>query len=440
MEVVAIRENQPAPAEPAEIEAGGSQPCYATAEKVQEIQYYLSQEMWEAAKKAILDLTEIAPDAAEITEFIAAVSAGQSRAAAAAAAAAAPPPVVPKPSTSSPLIAAPKKPPVAPPAPAVEAAEDFVTEVESEPAPAHQPAPKFPLEKIAAPPTKAAPSLATPPATPSPVHHPAAPHAAEEAPLEDILVVPAQLTAPLALEDVLEVARARPPQPAPPIQRAAARERSTEDILTDFVQDMEKSDLADFVPRAKPEPVPPAKAHAAQAATTSPAAPVAAPRREAPVNGDMRDAESASVLSDILSELQEETDGAAEAEEDPETHYNLGIAFKEMGLLDEAIGELQKVCHAMDGGSSFSQPIQAYTWLAQCLVDKGAPEAAVRWYRRALQLPRLDDGSRCAIYYDLALAYEASGDNKSALANFMEVYGSNIDFRDVSSRIKALKS
>jgi len=73
-------------------------------------------------------------------------------------------------------------------------------------------------------------------------------------------------------------------------------------------------------------------------------------------------------------------------------------------------------------------------------VDKGAPEAAVRWYKKALQLPGLDDGSRCAIYYDLGMAFEAFGDKKSALANFMEVYGSNIDYRDVASRIKALKS
>ena len=154
----------------------------------------------------------------------------------------------------------------------------------------------------------------------------------------------------------------------------------------------------------------------------------------------MQDAESANVLNDILNELQEETAGAPEPEEDPETHYNLGIAFKEMGLLDEAIGELQKVCHAIDRGSNFSQPVQAYTWLAQCLVDKGAPEAAVRWYQRALLLPGMDSGSRCSVYYDLASAFEASGDKKSALANFMEVYGSNIDFRDVASRIKALKA
>ena len=109
-------------------------------------------------------------------------------------------------------------------------------------------------------------------------------------------------------------------------------------------------------------------------------------------------------------------------------------------LLDEAIGELQKVCHAVDDGAGFSQPIQAFTWLAQCLVDKGVPEAAVRWYERALKLPGLDLSSRCSIYYDLGVAYEAFGDKKTALANYMEVYSSNIDFRDVANRIKALKS
>jgi tetratricopeptide (TPR) repeat protein len=225
--------------------------------------------------------------------------------------------------------------------------------------------------------------------------------------------------------DIPEAPKAKPPKSSPPA--AAAKAKSTEDILSDFILDLEQSDLADFAPKQ------PSKAPA-------PAASAAAPAMERSSNGDMQDAESANVLSDILSELREETAEAAEPEEDPETHYNLGIAFKEMGLLDEAIGELQKVCHAVDRGAPFSQPIQALTWLAQCLVDKGAPEAAVRWYQKALHLPGLDDGSRCAIYYDLAAAYQASGDNKSALANFMEVYGSNIDFRDVASRIKALKS
>jgi tetratricopeptide (TPR) repeat protein len=234
----------------------------------------------------------------------------------------------------------------------------------------------------------------------------------------------------MAHEDVLDIPEPPKAKPAPARAAPSASSQSTEDILGDFVLDLEQSEeLADFVPKQRSAPAP----------TATPAV-VSAPAMSRLTNGDMQDRESANVLSDILSELREETEEAAEPEEDPETHYNLGIAFKEMGLLDEAIGELQKVCHALDRGAAFSQPIQALTWLAQCLVDKGAPEAAVRWYQKALLLPGLDDSSRCAIYYDLARAYESSGDKKSALTNFMEVYGSNIDFRDVASRIKALKS
>jgi tetratricopeptide (TPR) repeat protein len=241
------------------------------------------------------------------------------------------------------------------------------------------------------------------------------------------------------LENVLDIVEP-PPKPKPakatPQPAAQAAAQSTEDILGDFLQDLEKSDLADFAPKETPR-----APRAPAAPTPAPAmAAAAVPAIDKRSNGDMKDTESANVLSDILSELQEETSEAAEPEEDPETHYNLGIAFKEMGLLDEAIGELQKVCHAVDRGAPFSQPIQALTWLAQCLVDKGAPEAAVRWYQKALQLPGLDSGSRCSIYYDLGAAYQAAGDNKAALTNFMEVYGSNIDFRDVATRIKALKA
>src|SRR5437660_578645 len=68
------------------------------------------------------------------------------------------------------------------------------------------------------------------------------------------------------------------------------------------------------------------------------------------------------MFNELKSELEEDTATTA-AESDPETHYNLGVAFREMGLLDEAIGELQKVCQLADKGNSFSQLMQTYTWL-----------------------------------------------------------------------------
>ncbi len=146
-------------------------------------------------------------------------------------------------------------------------------------------------------------------------------------------------------------------------------------------------------------------------------------------------------LSQMFGELKQELEEEPIAgDEDPETHYNLGVAFREMGLLDEAIAELQKVCSAVERGLPFNQLIQTYTWLAQCFLDKGVPEAAVRWFEKALTIPGLDNESRLAIHYDLGSAFEAAHDNAAALRHFTEVYGTNIDYRGVAERIQALKS
>jgi pilus assembly protein FimV len=146
-------------------------------------------------------------------------------------------------------------------------------------------------------------------------------------------------------------------------------------------------------------------------------------------------------LAEMFGELKQDLEsGIAATDEDPETHYNLGIAFREMGLLDEAIGELQKACQCFDRGRPFPQIMQTYTWLAQCFLDKSLPEAAVRWYDKALNVAGIDGETRVALHYELASAYQAAGDKPSALKHFMEVYGNNIDYRDVAERIKALKS
>ena len=146
-------------------------------------------------------------------------------------------------------------------------------------------------------------------------------------------------------------------------------------------------------------------------------------------------------LSEMFGELKQELEEeVAAGDDDPETHYNLGVAFREMGLLDEAIAELQKVCNSIERGQPFAQPVQTYTWLAQCFLDKGVPAAAINWYEKALKIPGLDNEARLAINYELGSACETAMDKPAALRHFTNVYGANIDYRDVAERIQALKS
>jgi len=268
---------------------------------------------------------------------------------------------------------------------------------------------------------------------------------------------------------------------------AAAEKPKDAGVLSDFVADLEDSlgdGFLEEAPVAPPDPPPaapsrfptpaaaPAAAQAglhmaASAASGAPAHNVPAPPAPQvpataasaaaqpigtgptfktsvrPTNGASAPANlAASVdLADMFGEIRHELEEeVSTSEEDPETHYNLGVAFREMGLLDEAIGELQKVCQAIDHGNGFPQVMQTYTWLAQCFLDKGVPEAAIRWYEKALALPSLDQETRTALHYELASSYETAQDKGHALQHFMEVYGSNIDYRDVGERIKALKS
>jgi pilus assembly protein FimV len=263
------------------------------------------------------------------------------------------------------------------------------------------------------------------------------------------------------------------PQPAPAMAEVAQAhgEPVRAGVLGEFVSDLEASLGDSFLPQApvpqtqvEAEPQPAITYSAAAVAGSAAPTPMASAAAVAPAPqpgagaptftyqaAKMRPLASqkpatpntgAGVdLADMFGELKQELEeDTATAQEDPETHYNLGVAFREMGLLDEAIAELQKVCHAVDRGHPFPQIMQTYTWLAQCFLDKGVPEAAIRWYERAFKLSGIDEETRIALNYELASAHESAGNKPAALSHFMEVYGSNIDYRDVAERIKALKS
>jgi tetratricopeptide (TPR) repeat protein len=234
------------------------------------------------------------------------------------------------------------------------------------------------------------------------------------------------------------------PAPMPASSLAAA----AKGVLGEMASDLESALGDDFgvaagAPASALRPARMAAAAAAGASVSLPApAPVLAGAGAAMPVSSAAAAQADSELAEIFSEFKEglEETGTPSQAEDPETHYNLGVAFKEMGLLDESIGELQKVCLAVERGQQFPHVMQAFTWLAQAFLEKGVPQAAIRWYEKALKLPSIDEDARIALHYEMAAAYEACENRQAALHHFLEVYGANIDYRDVAERIKALKS
>ena len=144
-------------------------------------------------------------------------------------------------------------------------------------------------------------------------------------------------------------------------------------------------------------------------------------------------------LEEVFQEFRTELGEMSDEDEDLETHYNLGIAYREMGLLDEAIGEFQKVAKAIQRGKPFRYAMQCSTLLGLTFIDKGEPQIAALWYSRALETPGIDQETVLALRYDLGLAQEQAGDSPAALNSFRQVYAVNIDYRDVAERIATLQ-
>jgi len=144
-------------------------------------------------------------------------------------------------------------------------------------------------------------------------------------------------------------------------------------------------------------------------------------------------------LKEVFEEFRAELGEMGAEDEDLETHYNLGIAFREMGLLEEAISEFQKVAKANERGKAFRYAMQCCTLLGLAFMEKGQPSSAAIWYERALRTPGVDAESTLALRYDLGVAQESANDLDAALKSFSQVYAVNIDYRDVADRIAALQ-
>lgn len=152
-------------------------------------------------------------------------------------------------------------------------------------------------------------------------------------------------------------------------------------------------------------------------------------------NGNGNGASSGFGIHDLRSELGLDEPEAVD-DSDYDTHYHTAVAYQEMGLLDEAIKEFQEAVSLVQPNDAGRRFFHCANLLGHCFMQKAMPNLALTWYLRALETPGLGDEEKQGIWYELASAYEAEGDMENAGRYFEQVYAENIDFRDVSERVK----
>jgi tetratricopeptide (TPR) repeat protein len=143
-------------------------------------------------------------------------------------------------------------------------------------------------------------------------------------------------------------------------------------------------------------------------------------------------------LEELRSELGlEEIEPAAD--EDYETHYNLGTAYKEMGLFDDAVEEFQEAVKLTAADDDSRKYLQCCHALGYCFMEKSMPKLAQLWYEKALQSKNLKIEERHALNYDIAMAFEKQGKTREAADTYSEIYAIDVTYRDVRDKLGALQ-
>lgn len=120
---------------------------------------------------------------------------------------------------------------------------------------------------------------------------------------------------------------------------------------------------------------------------------------------------------------------------DRESHYDLGVAFREMGLLTDAVREFQRALAAPGSG------LREREALAQCFLDLGRPELALATLEQAAAAALASGAASdmlLGVHYVLAESARVVGRVTDARAWYVRVLASDYGFRDAAARLAAL--
>jgi tetratricopeptide (TPR) repeat protein len=120
------------------------------------------------------------------------------------------------------------------------------------------------------------------------------------------------------------------------------------------------------------------------------------------------------------------------AEADSATHYDLGVAYKEMGLLGEAIAEFEAAARDPH------RECMCYAMMGLIYLEQNDLERSAESYIKALAAQSKTVEQEMSLYYDLGIVYEMKGAKKEALYYFQKIARRDPGYRDIADRIDTL--
>jgi tetratricopeptide (TPR) repeat protein len=128
-------------------------------------------------------------------------------------------------------------------------------------------------------------------------------------------------------------------------------------------------------------------------------------------------------MMEIFEEFKKGVDEKI-GQEDYDTRYNLGIAYKEMGLLEEAIHEF------LISAKHPSKFFDSAGLLGMCFREKGLFGEAINWFEKALDTPDRRTEEYLAIKYEMVLTLKLKEDYRQALRITVDILKVDPNYRD----------
>jgi tetratricopeptide (TPR) repeat protein len=132
-------------------------------------------------------------------------------------------------------------------------------------------------------------------------------------------------------------------------------------------------------------------------------------------------------FSDFHDEVAKQSDADI-----AEQHYKVGLTYRDMGMLPEAIGELELAVR------SPRLRFEAAALLARLSLQRGDVAGAIEWFERAAEAPAPAADDARSLLYELGDTLEIGGESARALAVFLELQAEAKDYRDVARRVERL--